>query len=654
MSSKKIFAASLAAILATGSVAAVALAEAPADSAAANDEYTVVIDGLGAGKAFTDSATLKVSTGIWASEFAADKAAIDDANGDVSKLGISKVQAGIWEAYSKFNITSTASATMGLNTSGFAQQYANDMIVQKTVDSTTGEVGTKAYPISTYLPKIKDGKKLVLEVTLATAGEVAIGDTLEITGVLDTDGTITAITPVTVATAEAGDAGNKADDVNNFINKLAKMKQADINTLLLGADAAVATDNGQTSLAAQYKTALGVEAAPLVTVSAECAAVSLGTTWKNATNKPAGAGWVTEPTSGKGMTLGPVTFEPKFEGLGDTLKLVSVNGAWFQFDAEFTVDGATYDNYVDGKYSVSGAAADWDASQWNTSSGQFKDGANFGLAVVASSDIAAGAGVAANNGGYSSTGTGSYPYANGKGWIAGVLDDELTEDPAVTTKNKDLYITENGSLNLSYYGVVNPNVLKNLNNGGTVTFTLDKDLDKATLYGAVEYLGADGWHIINADDSYAVSGNEITFNFPAGLTYHENLKDKWHPFSMAWDLSVRDNGSFGGSIWENPGDAAGSSSFDGKIVKMTFKANTEAPVADDPTSDPTGDDPTSDPSIINPGDENSNGGDTSNNGGDTNNGGNTGGNPNTGIALAIAPAILAAGAAATIVAKKRK
>lgn len=645
MSSKKIFAASLAAILATGSVASYAMA--------AEDEYTVVIDGTKAGKEYTKSATMTVNAGHWFGEFGSTLDQINATGGDFSKLSWSNIVGGLWEAYEYFNITDTQNLTLSANASGHAQKYTQDAFVLEVVDNKTTKVTYDAYKTVGYLPEIKDGKKLILRANIADAipaltdpagvraAKVTAGDTVSIIGVLNADGTTTSITPLVVATADAEDA---AKDVTTFVQKFANTKQDDLFATFVDHTEWI-SDGSATGGATAYAYAsrFGVSPANVVAVTSTNDSKNLGSNWRNATNRPqtdggVGGTWETGSLS-EGKNLGPVTLSPKFEGLSDALRLVSVSGAWLHVYGDITVDGDTYDYYVADTYAVDGDPANWDKFVWSVGVGNFQDVYNgavpynhLGLGIVAN---------AKNTSAY-----GAY-----------VLPAQLAKDPTVEKDFKDLIIAEQGSLDLSYYGVVNPNVLKNLNNGGTVTFTLDKDLEKATLYGEVSYRGADGWHTIDADDSYEISGNEITFNFPANLTYHPELPDQWHAFNMSWRLKIRDNVfNMGNNIWANgdtDGDPNKDTHFDGKIVKVTFKANKEAAAAPSTsTSTPSvSGDSTSTPST----DSTNNGGNTtSNSGNTTTNPGSTSGNPNTGIALAVAPVVLAAGAVVTIVSKKRK
>ena len=633
MSSKKLLAASMAAVLATGTIAAVATADAPAD-AAVNDDYTLVIDGTGAGAEQIDSAKLSIKTSATSNSFSADYAAITAANGDMSKLGFSSIKAGLWEAFEDFKITETSSASLGVTVKGKAQEYAQDQFVRKVTDGDTNEVSyTPLALTNAYLPKIKDGKKLVVEIG-TTSGEVKKDNEIKITAILDADGKTTYATADKVIYKATQDDEDAKISVADYIAKAFAQAEKVYTDLIGGAAGADYTLVGTDATKKIEKTAP-------IDVEAVAEAQDLGSNWRDSDAFPSGWTQPSNPSGSQGKNLGPVTLTPEFTGLSDTLKLVEVGDALFTLEAELTVDGATYKKYVEKNYAVNGAAGNWNSTAWDNSSSSFNAASpsKIGLGIVANSTVNTGSG---NDGHYDSTKTTEAKYC---GWTAKAPDANLEAEPELSKSNANLYLkglrdiddpysaADPGHLDLTYYNIVNPNVLKNLNNGGTVTFTLDKPLTGATLYGAVKYLGADQWHTIDADDNYVVNGNEITFNFPAGLTYHADLKDKWHPFYMEWDLSVRMNtfGAAGSGLWDGP--APSYTKYDGNIVKMTFRANKDAGV-DDPS---VGGD-----------------GENSGNGGNTSNPGSTSGNPNTGIALAVAPIVLAAGAVVTIASKKRK
>ena len=613
MSSKKIFAASLAAILATGAVASYAVA----------DDYEITIDGTAAGAEYTESAKITISTGIWTQAFDADTAALVAADGDWSKLGFTEIKAGLWEAFKDFEITSTNGATLSVNVRGYAQKFANDQLVERTLNQGV-ESWSKVTTVG-YLPLLKDGAQLVVtfsDLGGAKDGSATTGDTIKVTHIKKGDVVAPVTTELTLIT-QSDETTEKA-----LWDKVKALKEDELQTL---------------GLTNAWFTAEGLEIADNVEIHAEDSQ-TLGTTWKDAENRPgfAALGGPYVDLKGEGKTLGPVTLKPAFSGLGNELRLVNVDGAWFHLYGEFGVTGNTYDKYIADNYVVDGAAGSWDATHWSNTGSSFYDDLSdtYGLGIIASSTR-------------DKNGTnGGYAQSPKSGWEAAVPAEViLAKEPEVVKKKADLLIAKAGQIDLSYYGVVNPNVLKNLNNGGTVTFTLDKDVSNATVYGAVRYLGSDGWHIIDADDSYTVSGKTITFSFPSGLTYHENLKDKWHPFLMQWQFRINDwglggiggegnfNGFAGGNaIWDSTTGGPSVDSFDGNIVSITFKANKEG---------------SDSPSIEDPNNSGS-GNNSGNNSGNTSNPGSTSGNPNTGIALAVAPVVLAAGAVVTLVSKKRK
>ena len=210
------------------------------------------------------------------------------------------------------------------------------------------------------------------------------------------------------------------------------------------------------------------------------------------------------------------------------------------------------------------------------------------------------------------------------------------------------------------YGITKQKVFQNLNNGGTVTFTFDKEFRPQDAFNPYLIFRTSGG-LVNPpiDLEYIATSDDnksITFSFPAGLTWDDGTTNPFKNFRMSYNLGYYNTyaAQANAGAMARPVDAAGNDVLTayagddyasyfhtavnpGHLVKITFKADGAAPSID--------------------GGNNSNGGDTSNsgnNGGNTTNPGSTSGNPNTGIALAVAPVVLAAGAVVTLVSKKRK
>ena len=613
MSSKKILAASMAAILATSAVATFASAE--------NTDYEWTITGEKQGEAsYVDPVQLKIKTGInnstaMSTLFGYGRDAAPTNKTDNTKNAYNKIQLGIWEAFKEFEISEFTSGKVTATLGGEAQEFSNAMIVQAVTKE--GKTSYEAVETKAYLPTLKDGAKIVIGMdydddgTVDATGTYTAGTSkLYITGVYKDDAFKGLTSPILVYTSVSDDKA-EADAWASF--KALKVDDLVTATLL---DA-----TGEKYAATIYSEGKA-EDADLVAITAT-ATGDLNPKLKDV--KTVGTNEAGYPVVGAanasklGRATDPVNLEIAFEGLGDALKLKKVNTDKSKVEVELdvTVTGATFGKYVVDNYVVNGAPGLW---SWGD---QFfsNNGGNFSALVPTSPS------------GYSTQFglvlVGCRP--NTAGFNA-VLPANLEEEPKAEKTKGDLFILDNGGARVDFAKLVSPAVMKNLNNGGTVTFKFNKDFSLAGWkYGNVVYWNGARTIPLASDFGYDVAGNSITFTIPAGLTYDEGSANEFKPFYLQWDFRTNVVESSGDAIFDG---GAGAADYDGRIISMTFKAN-GAPDA---------------PSV-----DGSNSGTTSGSqGGNTSNPGSTSGNPNTGIALAVAPIVLAAGAVVTIASKKRK
>lgn len=688
MSSKKILAASLAAMLAVSSASVMAFAE-----DAANDDYTYTWTLGKYTREITESAELKVvgdemhfdAGDDWGAGLIKDASVQAPAyeNGNATN----KIKLGIWEAFKNFNITEMKSGKITAEAWGKVQDWEEPYVLQVTQDN--GVFGYAYVPYSQsnlgkqtgytpLVPKLKDGKKLVLNnsnfkndaAATSTAGNLtagtgAIGSILINSFDTKTDGTdiyfevselkdmfteaTTAGTDATVLTATPffvwdgtskptdGHALDAAGAATDGTNAPKPGDAADTGYIMTeagkgGLTAVVAGDFTQADTWRYGATSIFTGA---YNVDNPKKTVELSKEWNKASGN-LGSGFY-PGTEGfeEGMATAPVTVELTIP-TSRTSTLVQFQGVKFYADIDMVVDGKTYDNFVVNKYAI----ANQDIWAWTGNTGSYGNAsANaFRDQYLNSGALTWGAGlgfVAQNADAAAKKGATS---------IAAVLSAE----PTVTKTDEDLFLTNRGTLKVDFGTSVSPEFMKNFNNGGTVTFNLSADASPLNyLTGYVLY-----WNnnlrvpLEGANAGYTVSGNSITFTAPAGLSYDAGTTNTWKPFNIQWVLEpntyVSDNTNFVG-MWDNGiiidsnGNIATPTLPDLpelRIESITFKANSTAP-ADEGNNNNSG----------------SNSG--SNGGGSTTNPGSTG-NPNTGIALAVAPVVLAAGAVATVVAKKRK
>lgn len=236
------------------------------------------------------------------------------------------------------------------------------------------------------------------------------------------------------------------------------------------------------------------------------------------------------------------------------------------------------------------------------------------------------------------------------------VDNEDYLNPGVTQNapgidGKSYTFTNNGATAIVAYGIAKQNVFKNLNNGGTVTFTFDKEFRAQDAFSPYllyrTYGGLIDTPVALEFMGIAADNKSITFNFPSGMTWDDGATNPMKNFSLSYNLgyyntlaAAANSGVVGVAGSGVPADAylgadyasyfaTAAGMYNGHLTKITFKADGAAPSVD--------------------GGNSGNGGNTSGS-----NPGSTSGNPNTGIALAVAPVVLAAGAVVTLASKKRK
>lgn len=648
MSSKKILAASLAAMLAVSSASVMAFADdAVASAWPANDEFNWTISGKDAGEDGTWTLNLKTEAGSTISTCAGTlKEVTGSGAGDfkASKIGV-----GLWEAWADFDIVGMKNAKAEVTVKAKANYT--------TVPYVTAEFDTTKYELKdTYgsVPALvgKDGKKITagLKVTessgTTTAGKVEVvfidehGDVIPALSVANNATASTGATAMFPGYADnTGEAAwedfangviyqvNDTDAGGNYV----QLTKANMSTALSRLTASLNKISQSKALEGEGANADATTGGLAVKEVTATSSVAMTDNWRNTSTMPntTTANW--DATDGK--TTGPNIVETKFSlGTGETLAKKVVdwnwnNGTWegladlkWTVTADLEVSDATYQKYIKDKYSVIGNEQyPWigngstpTVTGWGTSQVTFVNGTKNGLAFLTE----------AYNGSSFETGT----------IEAIAIRDTVTKDPEYTSVKKDLFVADTGRAGINFAQIVPPNVMKNLNNGGTVTFYFNKAMDwSAYKTGVLQYWNSNNRIVLNAQSGYSISDDKITFEIPAGLSWDDAL-NAYKPFNLDWDFRNNMQADDYNTIFEDEKPVIAD--YDGKIVAISFHANGAA-VSDDDNSNNSG----------------SNSG--SNGGGSTTNPGNTG-NPNTGIALAVAPVVLAAGAVATVVAKKRK
>lgn len=215
-----------------------------------------------------------------------------------------------------------------------------------------------------------------------------------------------------------------------------------------------------------------------------------------------------------------------------------------------------------------------------------------------------------------------------------------------------------------------PTRLKNMNNGGTIEFVFKNDVWGGSFL-SVEAILRSGSGVaavpLHSGFAFAESGKSVSMEFPAGLTGSGLGSGETNPFNSIYiDYVIKgtdaeyDWGAHGGRpvVGDDPTKWGGDYNNDptqwgNELVQIVIHCNKEAPK--DETSKPDSsssnsgglvEKPDSTPSTSTP----STSTPSTNNGGTSNNEKN----PGTGVAVAIAPVVLATAAAAVVISKKRK
>lgn len=189
--------------------------------------------------------------------------------------------------------------------------------------------------------------------------------------------------------------------------------------------------------------------------------------------------------------------------------------------------------------------------------------------------------------------------------------------------------------------------LKALSNGGTITFEFDKAVNSKIIVGTIQCLSTNGQVALplGSDFAFDEGGKTLTMKFNPGYTYDPNMNNAYNSFKIMYNFEQNTIVGIvpGGNDNMGNTDYVGKDKFDGKLIKVTIKANAKAP---DNTSSST-----SDGGLVSSSTTTSSTPSSS----ATNSGSNSGEkNPGTGVAVAVAPVVLAAAGAAVVISKKRK
>ncbi len=284
---------------------------------------------------------------------------------------------------------------------------------------------------------------------------------------------------------------------------------------------------------------------------------------------------------------------------------------------------------------ISGNTWDWTGATWNSAlineilnSQAGKDTINNYFGIVGESGVVSG---------------GTF---TSKGGVSSNNQTKVTKADYETTSSKKA-LPNWGKATIGLGINATPTRLKNLNNGGTITFEFNTDMWNG-VFADVEVIfrAASGQvkYPLATDYKWSEDGKSISVPLPAGLTYNEQL-NSFNSFSMEYkvgtthtgDLIDLGNGDNIGQWWGN-----NPTFWNANVTKITISANKEAPKPDDSNS---GGLVSSDSSSTS----------TPSNSSNTNSGSNNGEkNPGTGVAVAVAPVVLAAAGAAVVISKKRK
>lgn len=626
MSSKKLIAAAMAAIMTVGTVSAVT-----ASATQGVDEWT--IDGTGAGSKQVDEAkvtpyfavALKDLGPAGNSMFTTIKNKTEDKGNDYNKeLGLA-----LWtpdDANYKFKDFKGGTATLYLEAT--AAEYVQVQVIERTGPATataTDKVSLELHDISQsqagagkslYVPKLKDGYVFAMEsaeVANITDWSDYTKNTAEMKIVKSSDyGAKSAV--------EAGEPTPPAPTVAAAAMSTFKVLKAEEGTTNAGkymAASTVAAAGTANAAAAVSTTTITTTETQTIASGMRTAGIQDGATNIMGTDKA-------------GKQTSTVQFTPAFGNkIGNTVRLEEFNLAKssITIDVSGTVDHNTWENYYKNKWALQGSK-DWTWT-WLTNPGEFNGSLNpeYGLALLV-----------------------------GQSGVLGQVaktPKTFKSDPELTESNPDYIIprtlpwtiTSGSGTSLSFGNLVPPAVLKALNDGGTLTFEFTRELKGTEYFFGTMVFGYNNGTSANSitiEPTYG-NGKTATIEIPAGLTYYKDEKNPWQNVGIGWNFEFQTLGN--ALLTSNGALNVGADNKTDKdivsyladktkgvdIVKMTFTA--KGAKVDNTSGSTT-----------------SNGGNTSGSG----NSGNKTDNPGTGVALAIAPAVLAAGAFVVVASKKRK
>ncbi|MBD5129733.1 MAG: NPXTG-anchored protein [Ruminococcaceae bacterium] len=318
--------------------------------------------------------------------------------------------------------------------------------------------------------------------------------------------------------------------------------------------------------------------------------------------------------------------------------------------ADFGLSGTTElqnidfnDSKVKITISVGGTSTQWNGLFTTGSTGSFNYDANSWSSLMdllnspdGQSFIANKFGIAGESGNVTN---GTFNHLAGLSTVLnferGKTDEETRNVPLPMNASVPIGVGQNASIP----------TLQKMNNGGKMKFHFDKDLSSALIVGTVIFYGTSGQVALPVGSDYAWedNGQTLVMDFPANLTYDPSMTNKYNSFKASYNLVCN---TVGGVV---TGDTIGNTNFTGSdqygtnhLMKITFHANAEAPAGNgngglvDDNSKPADSTPTTSTP--------------------TNSGTQSGGekNPGTGVAVAVAPVVLAAAGAAVVISKKRK
>ncbi len=586
MSSKKLMAAAMASIMAVGSMSVVAFAEEGVD--------TWTIDGTKAGdKTFTEAAInpyFAVSLQDLPTSMTSNWSTIKNNTKNEDNNYNKELNLAVWEAYKKYEFKDFKGGKAMLEMKGTAVEWVPAKVVVQTAGKYyLADSGSVDGVEKVMVPKLKDDAVVVLtDPTGAKAGDITGQTTMKykVAAKADVDA---------FAAGAAADTGFAAAD-GDAVTADTKV-YADANGDLVFGETAAATNKVVTK---------SVEGKQTVDIAAS---------FRDA------AGTTTAPENTEwGKQTPTVQFNPSFEGLSDSVRLqtIDMEKSKITVDISGTVSGDTWTKYyLDSNkkplWTITGTK-DYTWTWESTAPGEFggATGDANGLQLLVG-------------------------YANQTGYAAPV-PRTFKANPDVKEDNLDLTIPLKNDIFstsswLGFGDIVPPNMLKALNDGGTIEFEFSRELKGTEYFTGVMMFGVANGAVANnfsIEPTYG-NGKTATVEIPAGLTYYKDEKNPWQSVGLGWNFSIQKLGQ--GIFGEEDATGTDKQVTDVKIVKMTFK--TKGASVDDNNS--------------------GSGNNSGNNGGNTTSGNkDPNGNPPTGIALAVAPVVLAAGAVIAVSASKKR